>query len=387
MGRTSRYGRGAADGVVVRLVASVVAVALLATACGDDDDDEADPVAAAEARVAAAEEAVSDAEDALDDATGTFCDDTSDYITAVDRYGDVIDDTAPTVGDVNTAGDDLVEPREAAESSAESVVEAHDGLVEAEQELAEAQVELAEAQSDTSEPQESSTTTTPPVAPEDTIDRVERAEEDLSTAAEGITDQTPLTEAGAQYNAAAFALEVAWMRLFADAGCLSDDQEAEAVAALAEYTTALQTGLQTAGYYDGEIDGVYGPATVEAVEALQSDADLPETGYVDRATAAALDGTLATADGEDATEAVAHTAAVQSTLKLAGYWTGPVDGTWTEELTEALTAFQTALGVTPSGEVDTATLDALEEAIAEGQAADTSTTTAEGSDTTSSSSG
>ena len=380
-------GAGGADGVVVRLVASVVAVALLATACGDDDDDDADPVAAAEARVAAAEEAVSDAEDALDDATGTFCDDTSDYITAVDRYGDVIDDTAPTVGDVNTAGDDLVEPREAAESSAESVVEAHDGLVEAEQELAEAQVELAEAQSDTSEPQESSTTTTPPVAPEDTIDRVERAEEDLSTAAEGITDQTPLTEAGAQYNAAAFALEVAWMRLFADAGCLSDDQEAEAVAALAEYTAALQTGLQTAGYYDGEIDGVYGPATVEAVEALQSDADLPETGYVDRATAAALDGTLETADGEDATEAVAHTAAVQSTLKLAGYWTGPVDGTWTEDLTEALTEFQTALGVTPSGEVDTATLDALEEAIADGQAADTSTTTAEGSDTTSSSSG
>ena len=257
--------------------------------------------------------------------------------------------------------------------------------MEAEQELAEAQVELAEAQSETSAPQESSTTTTPPIAPEATIDRVERAEEDLSTASEGITDQTPLTEAGAQFNAAAFALEVAWMRLFADAGCLSDDQEAEAVAALAEYTTALQTGLQTAGYYDGEIDGVYGPATVEAVEALQTDADLPVTGYVDRATAAALDGTLAAADGEAATEAVAHTAAVQSTLKLAGYWTGPVDGTWTDELTEALTAFQTALGVTPSGEVDTATLDALEEAIAEGQAAATSTTTAEAGDTTSTS--
>ena len=128
------------------------------------------------------------------------------------------------------------------------------------------------------------------MAPEDTIDRVERAEEDLATASEGITDQTPLTEAGAQFNAAAFALEVAWLRLFADAGCLSDEQQAEAVAALAEYTTALQTGLQTAGYYDGEIDGVYGPATVEAVEALQTDADLPVTGYVDRATAAALDG-------------------------------------------------------------------------------------------------
>ena len=102
-----------------------------------------------------------------------------------------------------------------------------------------------------------------------------------------------LAEAGARFNAAAFALEVAWLRLFADAGCLSEDQEAEAVAALAEYTTALQTGLQTTGYYDGEIDGLYGPATVAAVEALQTDADLPVTGYVDRATAAALESSSA----------------------------------------------------------------------------------------------
>ena len=377
MGRTSRWGRG--------LAAAAVVVAVLATACGDDGGDEADPVAAAEARVSAAEESVSEAEDALDEATGAFCGDTSDYVTAVDRYGDVFDDTAPTVGDVTTAGDDLVEPREAAESSAESVVEAHDALVEAEQELAEAEVELAEARSDTSAPRESSTTTTPPVASEATIDGVERAEEDLAAASEGITGQTPLTEAGAQFNAAAFALEVAWMRLFADAGCLTDDQEAEAVTAIAEYTTAVQTGLQTAGYYDGEIDGVYGPATADAVEALQADAELPVTGYVDRATAAALDGTLAAAGGEAATEAVAHTAAVQSTLKLAGYWTGPVDGTWSEELTEALTAFQTALGVTPSGEVDTATMRALEETIAAGQAAVTSPTTAEDGDTTSTS--
>ena len=76
---------------------------------------------------------------------------------------------------------------------------------------------------------------------------------------------------------------------------------------------------------------------------------------------------------------------MQSTLKLAGYWTGPVDGTWTPELTEALMAFQTALGVTPSGEVDTATLNALEEAIAEAQDAVTSTTTADDGETTSTS--
>ena len=66
---------------------------------------------------------------------------------------------------------------------------------------------------------------------------------------------------------------------------------------------------------------------------------------------------------------------MQSTLKLAGYWTGPVDGEWTPELTTALTAFQTALGVAPTGVVDAATLSALQQTIAEAQTAATSTTT------------
>jgi peptidoglycan hydrolase-like protein with peptidoglycan-binding domain len=56
---------------------------------------------------------------------------------------------------------------------------------------------------------------------------------------------------------------------------------------------------------------------------------------------------------------------VQQTLKLAGFWDGPVDGEWTPALTEALKEFQTALGVKPSGEVDAATVAALEKAIEE----------------------
>ena len=50
-----------------------------------------------------------------------------------------------------------------------------------------------------------------------------------------------------EYNSAAFALEVAWLRLFDDAGCLTDEQHAKAVNALYEYTIALQTALQTTG--------------------------------------------------------------------------------------------------------------------------------------------
>ena len=111
---------------------------------------------------------------------------------------------------------------------------------------------------------------------------------------------------------------------------------------------------------------MYGPATVDAIEALQEAHGLPTTGTVDKATAAALQSDLAAKGGAIAQEAVASTAAVQQTLKLAGFWDGPVDGEWTPELTEALKDFQTELGVEPTGTVDAATVAALEKAIADG---------------------
>ena len=142
---------------------------------------------------------------------------------------------------------------------------------------------------------------------------------------------------------------MSWLRLFADAGCLTDEQQVQAEAAVRDYTTALQKSSRDAGYYDGEVDGVYGPATVDAVEALQKAHGLPVTGTVDKATAAALQADLAAKGGAVAQEAVASTAAVQQTLKLAGFWDGPVDGEWTPALTEALKEFQTELGVKPTG--------------------------------------
>ena len=70
-------------------------------------------------------------------------------------------------------------------------------------------------------------------------------------------------------------------------------------------------------------------------------------------------------------EEMASTAALQQTLTLAGYWDGPVDGQWTDELTDALKEFQTDLGVKPTGEVDAATIAAFEEALATAQATPT----------------
>ena len=264
-------------------------------------------------------------------------------------------------------GADLEDPRDEAESGAEAAVDAHQAVFDAKQELADAKAALAEVKNpgsaDSSSPSESSSPK--PLVPAATVSRVEQAETELSAVQKGISEDTPLAEASQQFNAAVVALEMSWLRLFSDAGCLDDEQQQEAEAAVRDYTEALQQSLLDAGYYEGEVDGVYGPATVDAVESLQKAHELPVTGTVDKATAAALEEDVAAAGGATAQEEVVTTTAVQQTLKLAGFWDGPVDGEWTPELTEALKEFQTALGVKPTGAVDAATIAALEKAIAE----------------------
>src|SRR4029453_12429250 len=99
--------------------------------------------------------------------------------------------------------------------------------------------------------------------------------------------------------------------------------------------TTLQTALADAGYYEAEVDGVYGPETVAAVEALQKANGLPQTGTLDKETQRALRTEIAAKGGAAAQEETASTAAVQQTLKLVGYWDGPVDGGGTDPLTDA----------------------------------------------------
>jgi peptidoglycan hydrolase-like protein with peptidoglycan-binding domain len=107
------------------------------------------------------------------------------------------------------------------------------------------------------------------------------------------------------------------------------------------------------------------------VQSLQKANGLPQTGTVDKATEAALRSELEAAGGAAAQDELASTAALQQTLTLAGYWDGPVDGQWTDELTDALKEFQTDLGVEATGEVDAATIAAFEEALATAQATPT----------------
>jgi murein L,D-transpeptidase YcbB/YkuD len=353
------------------------AVLLVVTAgCGGEDESALEQ---AQARVTESEQALADANADLADKSAAFCDASATYITALDTYGDVLSQTAPTVGDVKDAGSDLEDPQDEVTAAGEAAVEAHEAVIDAEQELADAQAALVAAQSTGSGAASTpaGTVSPTPLVPAATVSRVQEAESEFSAAQEGITDETPLVQASQQFNAAAVALEIAWLRLFADAGCLTDEQQAQAVAAVSAYTTTLQTSLRDAGYYEGEVDGVYGPATVDAVEALQNAHGLPVTGTVDKATAAALRADLDAKGGAVAEQSVASTAAVQQTLKLAGFWDGPVDGKWSPALTKALQEFQTELGVEPTGTVDAATIAAFEKAIAEAQSEPSATPTSE----------
>jgi murein L,D-transpeptidase YcbB/YkuD len=367
-----RFPRGSDARGNRSLAALVVTGALvLAGVAGCDGDGEGpSDLEAAQAAVKAKEKALADAESEFADKTEEFCGSGETYIEALDRYGDVLIQTATTVGDVEVAGADLVDPQEEVLSQAEDAVDAQQAVADAEQELAEAKAALAELKNPGSSAgaSPSDSESPEPLVPSATVKRVEQAQKELEAVQEGITEETPLSEASQQFNAALVALEMSWLRLFSDAGCLTDGQQKDAEAAVRDYTATLQQSLSDTGYYDGKVDGVYGPATVDAVVSLQEAHDLPTTGTVDKATADALEEDLTSAGGATAEEAVVATTAVQQTLKLAGFWDGPVDGEWTPELTDALKEFQKELGVKQTGEVDAATIAALEEAIAEAQA-------------------
>lgn len=348
----------------------VVATVAVVAGCTQSTDLEK-----AQARVTSKEAAVAEAQQTYDEARTAFCTDAGTYVAALDRYGKLFTDQRATVGDVTTLGADLDRPEEDVTTSAQGAVDAHADLVTAQQELAAARTDLesVKAGSSTTEaPSTTSTTTT--LLPAASLDRITAAQTQLEATLASVNADTSLAVAGTQVNSAAFALEVAWLRVLDEAGCLTEDQAAQAHVALTGYTAALQTALKALGIYSGAVDGIYGPDTATAIASFQTSKGLPATGYVDVATATALEAALAAKGGAVAIQSVATTAALQSALKLAGYWSGPIDGNWTDALTAALASFQTALGVPASGVVDTATLEALRQAISDAKEPATTTT-------------
>lgn len=281
-----------------------VVAALVATSCGSD-------------------------EISVEEAQAQFCSDVEEYVAALDTYGGLFEDVDLTVGDVRSAADDLDPAREAVGESAAAFREA----VEADPDSA-VTIELLDT---------------------DSIASVQEAEENFDAVVAGVNDRTRVVDAGVQVTSAAYALQVAWIRLFSDAGCIED--EAAATEWVSQYVSALQTDLATIGLYDGRIDGIYGPQTIAAVEQLQEDAGLEMTGLPDPATQRAL------ADMLDQ-RASAQIAALQGILVATGHYAGPVDGVWSDAVEAALMALQTELGVPATGVVDAATMRAFEAALA-----------------------
>ena len=266
----------------------------------------------------------------VEEAQAQFCADVEEYVTALDTYGGLFEDVELTVGDVRSAADDLDPAREAVSESAA----VFKGAVEADPDSA-VTIELLES---------------------DSIEIVQEAEENFDDALAGINDRTRVVDAGVQVTSAAYGLQVAWVRLFADAGCIED--EGEASEWVSGYVSGLQTDLAAIGLYAGRIDGIYGSQTIAAVERLQEEAGLEVTGLPDPATQRALAELLGQRES-------AQVAALQGILTATGHYTGPVDGVWSDAVEEALKALQTELGVPATGVVDAATMRAFEAALTE----------------------
>ena len=303
---------------VIRTVTALALIAALVSACSRDEID-------------------------IEEAQAQFCSDVEEYVTALDTYGGLFEDVELTVGDVQSAGEDLEPAREAVLDSAARFREA----VEADPDSA-VDIVLIDPES---------------------IEVVEEAEAAFDDAVAGIDQRTLVTEAGVSFTSAAYQLQVAWTRLFLDAGCLDEEGQAEAAQWVSDYVTALQTDLAAAGYYTGEIDGIYGAETIDAVERLQEDFDLPVTGLLDPASQAALAEALGQQES-------AQVAALQGILTATGHYGGPIDGVWSTEVEGALKALQTELGVPATGVVDAATLRAFEAALTEAGAPPPPTTAA-----------
>ena len=118
---------------------------------------------------------------------------------------------------------------------------------------------------------------------------------------------------------------------------------------------ALQKDLTTLGFYNGPINGVYGPQTKAAVSSFQKAAQLPVDGIAGPQTWAAINLAL----GNPNTDAVEL---LQTALTGLCYYNGAIDGVAGSGTEQALIAFQKKAGITADGRYGPATANALAKA-------------------------
>jgi peptidoglycan hydrolase-like protein with peptidoglycan-binding domain len=149
-------------------------------------------------------------------------------------------------------------------------------------------------------------------------------------------------------------------------GCGGDDESTTTVTELATETAASETSagpavaelqqvMTTLGYYSGPIDGIYGDATTEGVKAMQEDLGVTADCIYGSETHAAL---------ED--KGASIVTQVQTVLAEYGYYDGEIDGSYGPETQAAVTELQQDVGVTADGRVGPETVNAFNEAVADG---------------------
>lgn len=134
---------------------------------------------------------------------------------------------------------------------------------------------------------------------------------------------------------------------------LDELRQQEALAS-AIMISRLQQVLAVLGYYSGPIDGQWSDEMTASVAALQSDLGVPVTGVWDAATDEA-----ARAKYGDVMNAFTDSViSIQQLLTDLGFYTGPIDGVYSQETVDAIRALQRELGVPETGILDAATLQA-----------------------------
>lgn len=134
----------------------------------------------------------------------------------------------------------------------------------------------------------------------------------------------------------------------------------------------VQQRLQQQGAYRGRIDGIWGADSQAALEAFQRTHGLLVTGQLNQATAATLglpvDHLLAASQPGAApavtvaggTLARGSVTAIQNRLRGLNFYDGAADGIWGADTQRALERFQQSRGLRTDGQLDPATVSALE---------------------------
>jgi peptidoglycan hydrolase-like protein with peptidoglycan-binding domain len=134
----------------------------------------------------------------------------------------------------------------------------------------------------------------------------------------------------------------------------------------------LQIALSEEGYYSGDVDGVFGNDTLDAVRAFQDENGLEADGIVGASTWDAL-GLTDDNEVEESTDTggdlggsslrygdeSTDVKTLQSVLADEGYYFGAIDGVFSDETLDAVLAFQKDNDLTVDGVAGGDTLEAL----------------------------